>query len=54
MAGRRKTFSFRVTHSHVPDPDAVERGLHLWASYLAQHLSREIPAGPRKRRKDTA
>lgn len=42
LARKRKEYTVQVTHSYVHDPDAVERGLQLWASFLAQHLIRRL------------
>jgi len=42
VARKRKEYTVHVTHTYVHDPEAVERGLQLWASYLAQHLIRRL------------
>jgi hypothetical protein len=41
---RRKAseVTVRVTQKYVHDPEAVERGKELWASYLARHLSKRL------------
>lgn len=50
LAGRRKEYTVHVTHTYTHDPEAVERGLQLWASYLARHLIRRLAEeGPEKR-----
>lgn len=50
LARRRKEYTVHVTHTYVHDPEAVERGLQLWASYLAQHLIRRLDAEGLKKR----
>jgi hypothetical protein len=35
MRQRRQTYVVKVTHSYVVDPEGVERGLEVWASFLA-------------------
>jgi len=42
VARKRKEYTVHVTHSYVHDPESVERGLQLWATYLAQHLIRRL------------
>ncbi|MFZ5813894.1 MAG: hypothetical protein ACOY93_01145 [Bacillota bacterium] len=42
MARKPKEYTVHVTHSYVHDPEAVERGLQLWATFLAQHLIRRM------------
>lgn len=42
MARKRKEYTIQVTHRYVHDPESVERGLQLWATYLAQHLIRRL------------
>lgn len=32
----------KVTHRYVHNPEAVERGMELWASYLARHLKKRL------------
>jgi len=32
---------FEITHRFVRDPEALEEGLELWATYLAGHLRRK-------------
>ncbi len=54
MGRRPKEYTVRVTHKCVHNPEAVERGLRLWATYLARHLSRKLAEEARGRRKGTA
>lgn len=42
LARKRKEYTVHVTHSYVHDPESVERGLQLWATYLAQRLIRRL------------
>lgn len=42
MPRKRREYTVQVTHTYVHDPEAVERGLQLWATYLAQHLIRRF------------
>ncbi|MDF2629684.1 MAG: hypothetical protein K0R39_3515 [Symbiobacteriaceae bacterium] len=49
--GRRsKEYTVTVTHSYVHNPGAVERGLQLWAAYLAQQVGRRLAEEARQRR----
>lgn len=49
MARRPKEYIVKVTHRYVHDPEAVERGLELWATYLAEHLSKRLAEEARKK-----
>lgn len=40
MGRGTERYRVQVTHSHQPDPAAVQRGLDLWAAYLAGRLGR--------------
>lgn len=42
MARKAKPVEIKVTHIYTPDPEAVERGLELWASFLARHLMKRL------------
>jgi hypothetical protein len=48
MARRSKPLTIKVTHRYVHDPEAVERGLQLWASFLAEHLRKQLLAEARR------
>lgn len=45
MGRKRKEHTILVTHTYVPEPAAVEQGLQLWASYLAQYLIGRMAEG---------
>jgi hypothetical protein len=36
--GRKAPLTIRVVHGAAPDPEAVARGLRLWATFLAGRL----------------
>lgn len=40
----KKPLVVTVTHHYVSDPEAVDRGMRLWAHWLAEALKRRIPA----------
>lgn len=42
MARKPKEYVVKVTHRYVHNPEAVERGLELWATYLAEHLAKRM------------
>jgi hypothetical protein len=42
MARRSKPLTIKVTHRYVHDPEAVERGLQVWAMFLAEHLRKQM------------
>lgn len=42
MARRTKPLTIKVTHRYVHDPEAVERGLQLWATFLAEHMRKQM------------
>jgi hypothetical protein len=54
VARQPKEYTVKVTHQFVHNPEAVERGLQLWAAYLASHLGRRLAQEARERRKGTA
>ncbi|HYF91933.1 MAG TPA: hypothetical protein VD969_06780 [Symbiobacteriaceae bacterium] len=49
MARRQREYIVKVTHRYVHNPEAVERGLELWATYLAEHLSKRLAEEARKK-----
>lgn len=50
MTRKRKEYTVHVTHTYVHDPESVERGLQLWATYLAQHLVRQLAEAQQARK----
>lgn len=38
---RKEALKFEITHRFVSDPEALEEGLELWATFLAGHLRRK-------------
>jgi hypothetical protein len=42
MARRSQPLTIKVTHRYVHDPEAVERGLQIWAMFLAEHLRKQM------------
>lgn len=48
MARRPERIVVRISHTCTPDPVKVERGIELWAAYLAENVRNES----RHRRKD--
>lgn len=54
LAGKQEKYIIQVTHRYVPDPAAVERGLQIWAMYLAEHLRSQALQPRRKRKQGTA
>lgn len=48
MARRAKPLTIKVTHRYVHDPEAVERGLQVWAMFLAEHLRKQLLEEARK------
>lgn len=42
--GRGRQLTIHVTHRYVSDPEAVERGIELWVSLLAEALRRKLAA----------
>jgi hypothetical protein len=52
MARKAKEYTVKVTHTYVHNPEAVERGLELWASYLAEHLARRMAEEHREKAAD--
>lgn len=52
MARRTKPLIIKVTHRYVHDPEAVERGLQLWATYLAEHLRKQMLEEARREREE--
>jgi hypothetical protein len=53
MGRKPNEYTVKLTHTYVHNPEAVERGLALWAAYLAGHLRRRLNAEEGKRRSDT-
>lgn len=41
MARRSDTCKVKITHSCTPDPQALERGLRMWAAFHAENLRRQ-------------
>jgi hypothetical protein len=52
LARRPKEYIVKVTHRYVHNPEAVERGLELWATYLAEHLSRRLAEEARAKKNE--
>ncbi|MDF2631239.1 MAG: hypothetical protein K0R39_5070 [Symbiobacteriaceae bacterium] len=52
MARRPKEYIVHVTHRSVHNPEAYQRGLELWATYLAENLSKPQAGGVRADRDD--
>jgi hypothetical protein len=38
---RKAEPKFEITHRYVKDPQALEEGLELWATFLTAHLRRK-------------
>lgn len=49
MARRQDRIVVKLSHSCSPDPAKVDRGLELWAAYLAENVRTDS----RLRRQDT-
>jgi hypothetical protein len=41
MAKGRKQILVKISHSCAPDPDRVQRGLEMWAAFLADGVRNE-------------
>jgi hypothetical protein len=55
LVGRKpKEITLTITHTYVHNPEAVERGLELWASYLARHMAKRLTEEAQNRHQGTA
>lgn len=41
MARGCKQIVVKISHSCAPDPDRVERGLEMWAAFLADEIRKQ-------------
>lgn len=41
MGRRQEVYVVKLTHACDPDPDARERGLRMWAAFLAENRRRK-------------
>jgi hypothetical protein len=53
MRRKANDATIKVTHRYVHNPEAAERGMELWASYLARHVRKQLAEEEKVRREPT-